>query len=312
MEKGLNRLIGLTDLKAIARRDIAASRVLNEPLSHVGLFGVAGCGKTFLAQCVAEELGYHFFSIEGSTTNSKNELTQLLVRADQEARTRSKQLLFFIDECHRLGKLQEVLYYPMVEWYIITRDGKHKLTPFALFAATTHPNMLLSSFMTRLSNTWYLHPYTVLQIQRIIDQQFTKWSMPIASWVSHLIAKRCLGIPRLANNLALKIRNEVIHRSITDGNRQVLVEDCERTFLIEDIDPIGLRRNHRNYLQTLYDAGGVPKGIGSIAGKIGLDPDVVEGSIEPTLFALHLVDTTARGRILTRKGREHLEFSKKS
>ncbi|KKL00844.1 hypothetical protein LCGC14_2628400, partial [marine sediment metagenome] len=186
----------------MAKRDILASQRLNERFPHTLLTGSSGLGKSYFAIAMAEELGYYFSHIEGSTVSSKNELTRLLIRANQESQSAGQRLLFFIDECHRLGRLQEVLYYPLTEWYIITRDGQHRLSPFTLFAATTHPNMLLPSFVTRLSNTWYLHPYSTLQIQRMIDTKFAGWGIRLVPEVSWIIAKRCLGIPRLANNLS--------------------------------------------------------------------------------------------------------------
>ena len=287
----------------MARRDILASQRLDEGFPHTGLFGPGGIGKSFFTTAMAEELNYYFGHIEGSTVSTKNELTCLLVDADQKARNSGKRLLFFVDECHRLGRLQEVLYYPLTEWYVITKNGQQRLAPFTLFAATTNPNMLLPSFITRLGNTWYLQPYTTSQIQRIIDTKFADWKIKIPSEVSWLISKRCLGIPRLANSLSVKVRNEVI----SHNRKEVSIDDCHRTFLIEDIDCVGLRRDHINYLTQLYYAGGVPKGLGAISGKIGLDPDVVEGNIEPVLLSLNLIDLTSRGRVLTSKGRVHLE-----
>jgi Holliday junction DNA helicase RuvB len=307
LKKGLLKLVGLHGLKEMAMRDIVASRILNERFPNTGLFGISGVGKSFFAEAVAEELGYHFFQIEGSTVATKKELVELLCRADDAANNRGARLLFFVDEAHRLGKLQEVLYYPMTKWYIATKEGFRKFAPFTVFAATTHPHMLLPSFMSRLSNQWHLDRYSHSEIYQVVESEFSKHHIHAEPYLISMITQRCLGIPRLATNLALKIRNEVIHRSSSDGSwAEVTEKDCYKTFDIENIDEIGLRSDHVSYLQELYSSE-APKGIGSIAGKLGLDEEVVSGTIEPVLLELHMIDLTNRGRIITERGIEHLK-----
>ena len=307
MSKGLSKLVGLKDLKEMAMRDIVASRILNEKFPNTGLFGISGVGKSYFAEAVAEELRYYFFQIEGSTVSTKREIVQLLSKADEMSKSEGMPLLFFIDEAHRLGKLQEVLYYPMTKHYIVTKDGIQQFSPFTVFAATTHPHMLLPSFIIRLTNQWHLYRYSHFEIYDVIAQEFDKYRIHAKPWLISVIAHRCLGIPRLAANLSMKIRNEVIHRSTINGSwAEVTEDDCYKTFDMENIDEIGLRADHINYLKELHDSD-VPKGIGTIAGKLGLDEEVVSGTIEPILLELHMIDLTNRGRIITEHGIEHLE-----
>ena len=37
-----------------------------EPLNGILLYGPPGCGKTFIARCLAEEIGYSYFEIKPS------------------------------------------------------------------------------------------------------------------------------------------------------------------------------------------------------------------------------------------------------
>ena len=75
---------------------------------------------------------------------------------------------------------------------------------------------------------------------------------------------------------------------------------------LEGIDQVGLGRQHLGYLLELFNAQGVPKGLSALAGRLGLDEDVVSGSIEPVLLSLGMIDLTGRGRVLTKKGHLHL------
>jgi len=305
MITGLDKLTGLTELKEMTRRDIKACLVTGEPFPHSSLFGPRGLGKTYYTECVAEELGSYFFPIEGTTVATKKALIDLLFLADREAVRHKKKLLFFIDEAHRLGKMQEALYYPLSKCYVQTKDGIVYLEPFTLFAATTHPNMLLPSFVSRLPNQWYLRRYDIEDMKIIVAEQLSKHQLTFDGEIVESIAARCLGIPRLAYSLCLKMRNAVLSRN----TRCIEMGDCYNTFRIEGIDEIGLRRDHLAYMNELFKANGTPKGLGAISGRLGLDEDVVSGNIEPTLLEMELIDTTSKGRILTRKGFDHLSGS---
>jgi Holliday junction resolvasome RuvABC ATP-dependent DNA helicase subunit len=302
IEMGLADLVGLNKLKRMAQRDIRACLRVNEVFPHTGLFGPGGLGKTAFAMAMAKDLGYFFVQVEGAAVNNRQVLISLLKRACDGAAAHDRRALIFIDECHRLGSLQEVLYYPMTEWRVTTTDGDIRLTPFTLVAATTHPNMLMGSFISRLQNQWHMERYELRDIREIIHRQFCAYGITCDHVYLDRIGKRSLGVPRQAKNLCLKVRNSVLAR----GGTRVTDRDCFETFDLEGIDQVGLGRQHIQYLLELFNAQGVPKGLSALAGRLGLDEDVVSGSIEPVLLSLGMIDLTGRGRVLTRKGHLHL------
>lgn len=307
IEMGLDDLIGLTKLKKMAQRDIKACLRIGEVFPHTGLFGPGGLGKTAFAMAMARDLGYFFVQVEGAAIKNRDHLINLLRVADENASAVGQHLLFFVDECHRLGTLQEVLYYPMTDWRVTTAGGDVVFKPFTVVAATTHPNMLMGSFISRLQNEWHLDRYALHEIRKIVMIQFDKWDIDQDIQTADIIARRSLGVPRQAKNLCLKVRNTVLAR----GGSRVTPADCRDAFELEGIDAVGLGEQHIKYLKELFNSGGVPKGLSAISGRMGLSEDVVSGSIEPSLLSLGLIDLTGRGRVLTVKGRDHLATAKK-
>jgi len=74
------------------------------------------------------------------------------------------------------------------------------------------------------------------------------------------------------------------------------------------IDTQGLTKDDRRYLETLQNGfKGGPAGIRALASALHEDPDTVENVYEPYLLRLGLIERSARGRILTDKGREYLQ-----
>jgi len=300
--------VGINRLKLMAARDIVACRKTREVFPHTLLTGSGGLGKTSFAEAMAYDLGYHFEMVEGAMFKCRRSIIGKLVACSLAAEARNKRLLFFIDEIHRLAKEpQEAIYYPLLKSYI--PETKTTLPPFSVFGATTHPHELLRPFKRRFKNEWAFSRYSVASIRVMVATQLNKFGLTVSADVIDMVANRALGIPARAYNLSEKIRNEVLFR---EGDKIVSAEDCENTFLLEGIDPIGLDLDQVAYLQVLEGANGIPKGVGGIAGALDRDKGVVEDSIEPVLLSLKFIDRTARGRVLTEHGYMHLVKTGKS
>lgn len=306
-KKGLNSLVGLATEKRKCLINIKACRVTGEPFPSTLLWGIGGTGKTALARAIAEELNYYFVEREAFSLKSPEQIAEMLLGSNREAADR--KLLLFVDEVHRLSiRLQEVFYYPMKEWRIMS-DGQYaKLKPFTLIAATTRKDMLdEASFVQRFQNIWEISRYHFDHICEIISKIFSDEKMFHGPEEVRAIASRCLGIPRQAANLAIKVRNHALSRN----SRTILHCDIEEVFLLEGIDYIGLSELHDRYLAALLPQGSRPKGLVSLAGKLSQHEDVLVGTIEPILLSLGLIDIN-RGRILTEAGDLHLKKLQKS
>lgn len=109
--KGLEKVAGMSDLKK--QLDVDVIQPLRqiekyqkygvEPLNGILLYGPPGCGKTFIAQCLAEEIGYSYFEIKPSDLASvyihgtQEKISKLFKEAEE-----NKPSLIFLDEIDAL------------------------------------------------------------------------------------------------------------------------------------------------------------------------------------------------------------------
>lgn len=312
----LSQLIGLTDLKKLARLYIKACRRADITFPHTLLWGIGGTGKTVFARAIGQDLRYYFVEFHAADFKSRQQLYGTLRDSLAEAQQAGKPLLFFLDEVHRLSTgLQEALYTVMAEWWIPTKEGRLDISHFTLVGATTRYDMLdANSFVTRMKNKWQITRYDLNEMREIVTFELVKISRTLhvkpfcfGRKVTREIAQRCLGIPRNAVSLV----EQIALQAIADNKRRITVKDCQRMFGLSGIDGIGLGKAHHEYLNKLAESrvngSYVPIGIGAISGKLRLAQDVVVGSIEPILLELDFVASTPRGRILTKKGADFLE-----
>lgn len=303
---GLASLVGLQAEKEKARIEIAACRHTGEVFNHTLLTSCGGLGKTAFARALAYELNYHFVEREAASLRDRNKIIELLTTSDAAAKQKGKRLALFIDEVHRLSLLlQETFYFPMKEHRITTQAGDIKFAPFCLIAATTRRDMLdEASFVDRFPNKWEIGRYDQLHIEEILCQYFAKQNIYFGPTEITLIAQRCLGIPRQATNIALKVRNYIFSKH---PNVAVIEKsDIKQVFELEKIDDIGLSDLHVRYMFDLYHANGQPRGLKALSGRLGQHEDVLIGTVEPVLMSLGFIDVQPRGRVLTDIGFKHL------
>src|SRR5690625_4371032 len=100
----LNQYIGQHKVKENLNIFIKATKMRNEPLDHVLLYGPPGLGKTTLAAIIANELDVEFRSTSGPAIERAGDLAAILSSLEPGD-------VLFIDEVHRLPhSVEEVLY----------------------------------------------------------------------------------------------------------------------------------------------------------------------------------------------------------
>ncbi|KKL97552.1 hypothetical protein LCGC14_1833400, partial [marine sediment metagenome] len=208
----LSSLIGLIKEKRKARIAIEACLRSREPFPHTLIHSIGGLGKTVFARAIGHELSYYFIETHAAAFKHREQLFAALVHYSEEAQRAGVPLLFFLDEVHGLKlHLQEALYSVMKEWWIPTPRGKHYIAPFTLIAATTRFNMLdANSFVTRFPNVWEINRYSQTDITNIVAYEFDKFGLSYSYEVVADIAKRCLGVPRIAVTLTTKVRTTTV------------------------------------------------------------------------------------------------------
>ena len=120
--------------------------------------------------------------------------------------------------------------------------------------------------------------------------------------VLKIISERSKQTPRIALN-----RNLQMAWNITCSNNRSLItmEDVNKAFYLLQIDEQGLDTIERNYLKELSRHKSMKLNV--ISSKIGLPTMTIASVIEPYLLRTELIDKDGSNRVITEKGRTHIE-----
>ena len=141
-------------------------------------------------------------------------------------------------------------------------------------------------------------------MKEIICLNSEKLKIKIDESASYEIAKRSRGTPRIAIRLMNRIIDfsTVLNKNKIDLNLVIDSLDKMR------IDSEGLDDMDRKYLKCILENyNGGPVGIETLSAALLEQRDIIEDVIEPYLMQRGLVQRTSRGRILSKKGLNHIE-----
>jgi Holliday junction DNA helicase RuvB len=294
--------------ETIERLQIAidAARGRGEPLGHILFDGPPGLGKTTFATVIPAEMGTSVQLASGAALKAPKDLIPYLTNL-------SSGSVLFIDEIHRLPRtVEEYLYTAMEDFRIdiVLGEGVNARTlnldlqPFTLIGATTRAGMLSAPLRDRFQIREHLMYYSIDDLREIIRRNARKLTVEVDEPSTEQIALRSRGTPRIANNRLLWIRDFAQSRERGRVTPEIAVRAMEMT----GIDPLGLDKQDRNYLDTLiriFDGG--PTGLDAIAHTMNVSNDTLEDEVEPFLLRSELIVRTRRGRIATPKAFEHLD-----
>lgn len=196
-------------------RAISADR-----LNSIILYGPPGCGKTSIAEVIANSTMRRFLRTSGATANV-SELRKLLNTSSQLKKQEGQAGILFIDEIHRFNKAQQDILLPYVE------DGSA-----ILVGATTHnPMFFINSPLTSRSLIFELKSLgeeAVLQLlERTLSEKRGLGEFRVSAdsdALAHL-ARVCEGDARRALN-ALEIA-VLTTPPLSDGTVHVTLEIAE-------------------------------------------------------------------------------------
>ncbi len=138
----------------LLRRAIEADR-----LGSIILYGPPGCGKTSLAEVIADVTHRRFERTSGVLANVQI-LRDLLKGAEHRKKHAGEETILFIDEIHRFNKAQQDVLLPYVEQGAIT-----------LIGATTHnPFFFINSPLTSRSQIFQLEPLSPKAIRALLQR----------------------------------------------------------------------------------------------------------------------------------------------
>ncbi len=272
---------------------------------HVLLSGPPGLGKTTLAMIIAAEVDGALRLTSGPAVQHAGDLAAIL-SALQEGD------VLFIDEIHRLARsAEEMLYLAMEDYRVDIVVGKGAgataipltLPPFTVVGATTRAGLLPAPLRDRFGFTGHLEFYDVADLERVLHRSAALLGASLEPVAATEIASRSRGTPRIANRLLRRVQDWAQVRGTG-----VLDHAAARAALqVFEVDARGLDRLDRGVLDALCRRfGGGPVGLTTLAVAVGEEPETVETVAEPFLVREGLMSRTARGRVATRQGFEHL------
>lgn len=302
----LAQYIGQEPIKHELSVYIQAAKQREESLDHVLLYGPPGLGKTTLAMVIANEMGVQIRTTSGPAIEKPGDLVALLNELQPGD-------ILFIDEIHRLPKIvEEMLYSAMEDFYIDIVVGQgptahpvhFPLPPFTLIGATTRAGLLSAPLRDRFGIVEHMAYYETTDLQEIVLRSADIFHTAIATEGAHEIALRSRGTPRIANRLLKRIRD---FAEVAPDHDQIDLAIVDHALDLLRVDSAGLDATDIKLLETMIDYyNGGPVGLNTLAANIGEETETVAAMYEPYLLQRGYLKRTARGRVVTATGYQHL------
>ena len=305
--KTLEDYIGQEKAKENLSIYIKAAKQRGEPLDHVLLHGPPGLGKTTLSGIIANEMGVNLRMTSGPAIEKPGDLAALLTNLNEGD-------VLFIDEIHRISRTVEEVLYPAMEDFAVdiiigkgpsARSIRLDLNRFTLVGATTRSGQLTAPLRDRFGVMLRLELYTPEELAKIVVRSAGILGIEIDSEGALEIASRSRGTPRIANRLLKRVRDvaEVLF------NSKITLEVARSALDRFEIDELGLDEFDRRLLTSMiYNYGGGPVGLETLAASLGEEAVTIEDVYEPYLMQLGFLTRTPRGRCVTEAAYRHLDI----
>lgn len=276
-------------------------------IDHIIFHGPPGLGKTSFSHVVAKELGVNIRVTSGPAIDRAGDLASILTNLQ-------KGDILFIDEIHRLNKLVEEVLYPAMEDYVLdivvgkgpsAKTLRLELEPFTIIGATTRIGLLGGPLRDRFGVQMRLDFMDIDELSLLVLQKADILKIGIDEESAYEIAKRSRRTARIAIRLLKRTRDFAEVRNEGMITKEVVDESLK----LQSIDESGLDEVDRKILNIIiehYDGG--PVGLSTISAALSEEFDTVAEVYEPYLLREGFLQRTPRGRVVTKKGYNHLGY----
>ena len=192
----------------VLRRAIESDRI-----PSIIFWGPPGCGKTTLANIIANSTGAYFSPIS-AVSATVVDLRKIIAQAQDRRRAQLQRTILFIDEIHRFNKGQQDAVLPFVEDGTVTLIG----------ATTENPSFEVTSPLLSRARVLPMKPLTVDEIKILIFRATTD---------------KLLGIGSLNVEITPEALNHLINASNADA--RVALNTLETAALNTPLDETGKR-----------------------------------------------------------------------
>jgi Holliday junction DNA helicase RuvB len=208
--------------------------------------------------------------------------------------------------------VEEILYPAMEDFQLDiligqgpgARSMRLDLPRFTLIGATTRAGLLTSPLRDRFGWSARLEYYPERDLERILARSARVLRVEVEPEALSEIARRSRGTPRVGNRLLRRVRD---FAAVEEG-QGAAVSRARASDALErlDVDAEGFDRLDRQVLGALLDKfEGGPVGLATLAAAVGEDEGTLEDVVEPYLIHQGFLARTPRGRVATRRAREH-------
>ena len=298
----LNKFIGQEEIIDTLKIYTKIAKEDNRVLDHTLIHGLAGHGKTMLANIIGELMDQEVVILNAGNIKNKNDLLAVITNLDNQ--------ILFLDEIHQLPvDICEELYSILQDnkMHILIGEGLNKKTytldvdPFTLIGATTMPESLIKPLYDRLAIKIKVREYNIDELIKIINNNLC---VKTNDQVATLIAKSGSYTPRIIINLCKRINDLVRYYNFDDLNKQ----NIKVVFKHLNISIWGYDQDVMEVLNTLYyDFNNEYVGESSLVNYLTINKKTYLESVEPFMLKEQLLIKNKLGRKISMKGIKVIE-----
>ncbi|MBD3300213.1 MAG: AAA family ATPase [Candidatus Moranbacteria bacterium] len=261
--KTLSALLGQEHLTG--KNKVIFNFIFQDNLPSMIFWGPPGCGKTTLANIIAQKTKSNFIKFSAATSGIP-ELRKILERAKEDSRFKEKTIIF-IDEIHRFNKKQQDILLPHLEEGVATLIG----------ATTENPSFEINSALLSRARVFVLKKIQPREIVKILEKILKKERIKkIAPALLNLIADLSNYDARVAINSL-----EILVKSRKKPSKSLVREIFQKSHLLYDKKG----EEHYNLISALHKS----MRVGDENASLYWLARMMEGGEEPLYIARRLI-----------------------